>query len=156
MIAAGSLVPNVSVAAADGTIVSLASDFGAPALFLFFKGSCGTCEVAMPVLQHWKEHAPEVSLIGVSQDSVADTDQFFADNAIEMDVLYDREGMEASSAFDLEGVPTLALIEDGTVSWISVGWNRDQIEDLDARLKEISGRSVALEGIDALPSFRPG
>ncbi|MDH3731752.1 MAG: redoxin domain-containing protein [Acidimicrobiia bacterium] len=136
--------------------VPIASDLGSPTLLLFFKRSCMTCEIAMPVLQDWNGHAPEVQLVGVSQDSVAETDEFFAAHDIEMDVVYDDGDFAVSEAFDLDGVPTFALIEDGRVSWISVGWHREQIDELGSRLTAISGRDVELEGIDALPAFRPG
>jgi len=156
MIEAGSAAPEVSVVGFDGSTVPVGSGLDGPTLLLFFKRSCMTCEIAMPVLQDWRGHAPEVRLLGVSQDSVAETDEFFAANGIEMDVVYDNTEFEASDAFDLDGVPTLALIEDGRVSWISVGWSREQVDELGSRLTAISGREVELEGIDALPPFRPG
>lgn len=156
MIAVGSALPGVSVADDRGELLTLTSLIGDAALLLFFKRSCGTCELSMPVLQHLRSYAPRIPLLAVSQDSVDETAEFFATYEIAMDVVYDHSGFEASRAFDVDGVPTLVLVEDGVVTWTSVGWSRARADELGRRLEQMTGKNIQLKGIDALPALRPG
>lgn len=124
-----------------------------PTLLVFFKESCGTCQIALPVYQHW---ASQVAVVGVSQDDEATTAEFFADNGITMDVAYDVPAYEASTAFNIEAVPALFLVEDGTITRSLVGWSAEKSRELGAHLARLTDTEPVLVGAEDLPVFRPG
>ena len=105
----------------------------------------------------WSRHAPAVALLAVAQDDAPTTRALLADLGVDMDVVYDEPPYAASAAFDLPGVPTVVLVEDGRVTWHGSGWYRTATEELEERLAAISGREPGtFEGADDLPRFRPG
>jgi len=153
VIGVGDRVPSATVLTDGPTSVAEVVGQGPASLLVFFKESCGTCQIALPVYQHW---ASQISVFGVSQDDVATTQKFFADNGIEMDVAYDVPDFEASLAFDIEAVPALFLVEDGTITRSWMGWNVEKSQELAAHLANLTETEPVLEGAGALPPFRPG
>jgi thiol-disulfide isomerase/thioredoxin len=124
-----------------------------PALLVFFKESCGTCRMALPVFQQWSS---QVRVVGISQDDAAATAGFFDEYDISMEVVHDAPDFAASTAFDIDAVPALFLIEDGEVTRSWLGWNAEKAAELTDHLTAVTGSSGELVGVDALPPFRPG
>ena len=124
-----------------------------PALLVFFKESCGTCQVALPIYQQWSS---QVHVIGISQDDAEATAGFFDEYDISMELLHDAPGFAASTAFDIEAVPALFLVEDGEVTRSWAGWNVAKAAELTEHLAAVSGVDATLAGLEALPPFRPG
>lgn len=152
MIGVGDAVPTVTVGSPGAT--SLPDILGEdPAVLVFFKESCGTCQIALPVFQHWSS---QVRVIGITQDDAPTTAGFLQEYGIDMDVVYDAPGFEASSAFDIDGVPATFLVENGVVTWSGSGWNVEQARELADRLAALSGSEPMLVGAEGLPPFRPG
>lgn len=125
----------------------------APTLVIFFKESCSTCQIGLPVFQHWSQ---QVRVLGVAQDDEATTRAFFSEYGIEMEFAVDAPSYVASRAFDPDGVPALFLVEDGTVTWAGMGWSLEQANDLADRIAALDGSAPVLVGTDGLPPFRPG
>ena len=133
-----------------GTGLSLGDD---STLLIFFKASCGTCQIGMPVFQHWSR---QVRVLGVAQDDATTATAFLDEYGIEMEVVVDAPDFGASRAFDPDGVPAMYLIENDAITWAGTGWNLDQAKDLAGRIATIHGTEPVLVGADGLPPFRPG
>lgn len=149
MIQAGDRLPDVVIG--DVAMLDVVGD--APALLVFFKESCGTCQVALPIYQQWSS---QVHVIGISQDDAEATAGFFGEYDISMELLYDVPGFAASTAFDIEAVPALFLVEDGEVTRSWAGWSAEKAAELTDHLAAVSGVDATLAGLEALPPFRPG
>lgn len=149
MIESGDWLPEAIVG--DRSLADVVGDD--PALLIFFKASCGTCQIALPVYQQWSS---QVRVLGISQDDAVATAGFFDEYGISIEVLYDAPALAASTAFDIDAVPALFLVEDGEVTRSWLGWSAEKAAELTDHLTTVSGSSVTLAGIDALPPFRPG
>ncbi len=102
------------------------------------KRDCPTCEFVAPVLRELADAGVLVAVF--SQD-----DPTFPDNLGTIVVRDDRD-LDVSFALDIDTVPTLARVVAGRETRRTVGWSREQWEQL-----------TGLAGIGAgLPDFRPG
>ena len=122
----------------------------------FFKISCPTCQYTFPFLERLyqnkvKGHESAIELVGISQDDAASTRDFIGRYGITFPVLLDEAPKyTVSNAYGLTNVPTLYLIcGDGGVEWSSVGWSRDDMEDLNARISNLTDATP-------VPLFQPG
>lgn len=155
MIAAGASFPEVAVdTLGDGDTTSLV--LSGPTLLIVFKRSCPTSQLALPVFQHWTGYGPEVSVLGVSQDSPAETRAFFDGVGIDLPVVFDPAPYSLSAALELSSVPSLLLVEDGVVTWTGEGWQIATATELAERLGVMAGREPILIGADDLPPWKPG
>ncbi len=150
MLGPGDPVPTATVDGDRSLAELLGSD---PAVIVFFKRDCATCQLALPVYQHWAEQVP---VIGIAQDDPDTTAGFFAEFEIQMETVFDGPAYEASSAFDIDGVPALFLVEDGVITASALGWSLETTEEIAERLAELSGTERALVGAGGLPPFQPG
>src|SRR5438309_11788178 len=84
-----------------------------PVALAFFKVSCPVCQMAFPFYErlHQAYRGKNVQVIGVSQDSAADTAAFAKQYGITFPItLDDTKRYPASNAYGLTNVPTLFLI----------------------------------------------
>ena len=157
MLDVGEAIPVVAVSDGAGESGPLQALLDRPTVLVFIKEACETTRMALPMFGQWSRHAPDVGLLAIAQDDPATTRALLADCGVEMPVVYDEPPYAASAAFDLPGVPTVVLVEDGRVSWHGSGWYRTAAEELEERLSGLSGREAGpFEGADDLPRFRPG
>src|SRR6266403_394366 len=114
-----------------------------PVAVAFFKVSCPVCQMAFPFYERLYQayRGKSVQVIGVSQDSAADTAAFTKRFGITFPVaLDDTKRYPASNAYGLTNVPTLFLISpEGKIEVGSVGWSRDELEDVSDRLAAAAG-----------------
>src|SRR4051794_20815189 len=78
-----------------------------PVLVFFFETDCPTCRLIAPYLNR----LPTSRLVGVSQDSKADTERF----ATQLDIRFSwfvDEGLAVSRTYDPETVPALYVVGD--------------------------------------------
>lgn len=148
----GSAVPQATVHT-EGPITLSEVVGAAPTLLVFFKRDCATSQIALPVYQHWRR---QIDVLGVAQDEPDATGEFFDEFGIQMPVVFDAPDFEASRAFDIDAVPAMFLIEDGAITWASVGWSLDKATELAERIGDLSQSEPVLVGADGLPPFRPG
>jgi len=156
VIATGATVPVVPVNDEVGDHRPLTAYLDRPTVVVFFKRSCETSRLALPVFAQWSALVPEVGLLGISQDTSSENAEFFEEMGIEMPIAFDREPYPASAAFDIDAVPAWFLLQDGEISWSWAGWNAEKAAELTAILGETAGTDIALDDLDALPAFRPG
>ena len=118
-------------------------------LLVFFKISCPTCQLKLPFLERLKS---KVSVVGVSQDDPASTQEFLDYFRITFPVFVDPVGYAVSKKYALTNVPSTFVIEkDGLISWTLNGFHRADLEGLAGRLGVTLFRDS-----DKVPAMKPG
>ena len=123
-----------------------------PVALVFFTSSCPTCEFTFPFLEKifaQVGHKAGWTLWGVSQEEAAETRAFKERFGITFDLLIDEYPYPVSSAYGLQFVPAIFMVEpDGGISLSELGFTKDG-------LNQIAGfEFLAPNG--ALPARRPG
>ena len=125
-----------------------------PAVLAFFKISCPVCQYAFPYIERmWQVHKPEpVTFLGVSQDSLSDTQSFIKQYRLTFPVVLDESPRYvASNEYKLTNVPTIYLVDrDGEIRVSSVGWARKDMEELNLKLSMLDPAQ------QQFPIFKPG
>jgi peroxiredoxin len=150
---AGTQAPQFELPTMDGSRFSLQQALSrGPVLAVFFKISCPVCQYALPYFERiYKAHGRKnVSIIGISQNEKNDTAQFMKKYGITFPVLLDdTKNFPVSNAYGLTNVPTSFWIaEDGSIEISSVGWARQEFE-------EMARRAAAATGDPPKPVFQP-
>ncbi len=130
----------------------------APTLVAFFKLSCATSKLTMPIVERLHRHYPALQVIGVSQDDAADTAAMVAHAGLTFPVVRD-ERWRVSAAYDLFTVPTVFLLDThGVVRRINMGWNKEHYVALSDDAAGLLPTTPAplLTDADKLPAFKPG
>ena len=157
----GADAPPFRLVDGDGAPRSL-SDLTAagPALLVFFKTSCPTCRLALPVVAELeRRYGDVVPVVAVTQTAMATTRPWLGEQGFAGVVLDDeRSQFAVSRAYEVGTVPTLVLVEAGRVAATSEAWDRDRMNAWARDLAARSGREavpVSTDG-DGRPAFRPG
>lgn len=140
----GTKAPQFELPAMDGSRFSLSESLArGPVLAIFFKVSCPVCQYAFPYFERIYKAFPgqKLSIIGISQNNKADTLAFIKQYSVTFPVLLeDTKSFSVSNAYGLTNVPTAFWIsEDGEIEVASVGWVRQDFEDLARRAASTSG-----------------
>ncbi len=160
---AGTPAPDFTLQTTDGKSFSLkeARKRG-PVVLAIFKVSCPVCQFAFPYLQRLHEALPgdRLTIVGVSQNSRRETISFMRDYGVKFPVVLDDPGeYRVSNAYGLTNVPTIFVIgSDGKIQLSSVGWVRQEIEQIGAGLAHASTnskRTIFHSGED-VPEFKAG
>ncbi|MDX2266560.1 MAG: TlpA disulfide reductase family protein [Bryobacter sp.] len=121
--------------------------FAFPALVVFLKTTCPTCQFALPYLKRLPESSP--GLLAVSQDPPSTTQRFAARFGAELPYCFDpaEAGYSLSNAFGITHVPTLFLIDSrGKVETVIEGFDKLALEDL----------GIEFLPEEKLPLYKPG
>ena len=132
-----------------------------PAVVVFWKPACATCDLAAPYLQRLADAYPGESwrLLAISQDRSEQTADFVSEHALTFPILVDEEGWPVSNLYDPEATPTLFFVSDGgVIEMTSVGFHKEELNEVSRRLADHLGRpaQVIAEPDDGNPPFRPG
>jgi peroxiredoxin len=160
---AGVEAPPITLKDLDGKEFSLeAARRRGPVVLAFFKINCPVCQLAMPFLERlYKAYGAsgKFTLMGVSQNDVADTRAFNQKFRMTLPMLNDSAGFTASRAYQLTNVPTVFMVSpEGGIEFSSVSWSKDDMEDLNRRLAAVSGgaETPLFHASDSVPAFQPG
>ncbi len=149
----GTAAPEINLPTTKGTKFSLQEALKrGPVLAAFFKISCPVCQFTLPYLERiYKAYAGSaVTIVGVSQDEQSYTEEFAREYGITFPLLLDpADHYPASNAYDLTNVPSIFFIAAGEVKLSIVGWDKRDMERLNAEVARASGVSVQ-------PLFRKG
>lgn len=160
----GVAAPEIRLLSVDGAQFSLdeARKRG-PVVAAFFKVNCPTCQLAFPYLERIQKaygNKGKFTLIGVSQNDAADTKAFNREFGVTFPTLLDdTRKYPASNAYGLTNVPSTFLISpEGEIELSSVGWSKQEMEELNRRVAEISGVAVVplFKAGEKVPDFKPG
>ena len=156
MIETGRRLPDVRLTDRNGRWYDLYDFLDRPTLLIVFKRSCPTCQMALPVFDRWRRYEPALKVLGVSQDTPEETDEFYRRFGLGFETLYDPAPYAASTSLGIVAVPSLILVEHGHVEWAGHGWHKGDAEELAGRLAAIAGQEPVLVGADDLPISKPG
>jgi peroxiredoxin len=149
----GTPAPSFELPAMDKSRFSLPDALSrGPVLAIFFKISCPVCQYAFPYFEriYKKYGGPKLIIVGISQNDQQDTAAFLKKFGVTFPILLDdTKTYPASNAYGLTNVPTAFWIsEDGTIEISSVGWSRQDFE-------EMVGKSASATGTPPTPVFQP-
>lgn len=159
---AGDVAPAFSLAAVDGSKVSLADALKkGPVVAAFFKISCPICQYTFPFLErlHQAYGSERVTFWGISQDNGHDTKDFCKEFGITFPALVDEKGYPVSNAYGLTTVPTVLLIgPDGIVRVSGNGFSKKELEKISEDLGRHLGRPAAQVFLpdEIIPDYKPG
>jgi peroxiredoxin len=150
---AGTAAPEINLPSTKGTkfLLEQALKRG-PVVAAFFKISCPVCQFTLPYLERIFKAYPgsAVTIVGVSQDEKNYTEGFAREYGITFLLLLDPvDRYPASNAYGLTNVPSIFFIADGEVRLSIVGWDKRDMETLNAEIARASGVPVQ-------PLFRKG
>ncbi|MGO9211538.1 MAG: peroxiredoxin family protein [Terriglobales bacterium] len=149
----GTAAPEINLPTTKGTKFSLQEALKrGPVLAAFFKISCPVCQFTLPYLERIYKAYPgsAVTIVGVSQDEQSYTEEFAREYGITFPLLLDPvDRYPSSNAYDLTNVPSIFFIAAGEVKLSIVGWDKRDMERLNAEVARASGVSVQ-------PLFRKG
>ena len=138
----GVIAPDFTLPTVEGKQSSLADALKkGPVLLAFFKTSCPVCQYAFPFFErvYQANQDQNVTVLGVSQDSLKDTTGFLKDYGVTFPVAIDDEKNRyaVSNAYGLTNVPTAFLIAPGgEIEVSSVGWSKADVEEINRRLAQ--------------------
>jgi len=142
----GTVAPEINLPSTQGTKFSLQEALQrGPVLAAFFKISCPVCQFALPYLERIYKAYPgsAVTIVGVSQDERNYTEEFAQEYGIAFPLLLDPvDRYPASNAYDLTNVPSIFFIAAGAVKLLIVGWDKRDMEELNAEVARASGVPV--------------
>jgi peroxiredoxin len=154
LLAVGEAAPEFRLLTLEGEPRGLAELTAAgPALLVFFKVTCPTCQLALP---YWDKiaQAGGVRVVGIVQDNAVKGKAFNQAFGVQMEVLVDpgEDGYPASKAYGIQYVPTLFEVgAEGRVEWRGESFVKAELEAMGAKY----GVAVFGEG-DNVPAFKPG
>jgi peroxiredoxin len=137
----GIRAPGFTLATLQRKQVSLEEELRkGPVVLAFFKVSCPVCQYAFPLYERlYRAHqSADVTVLGVSQNKLRDTQAFLREYGITFPVaLDDPAKYVVSNAYGLTNVPTLFYIApDGEIEISSVGWSKSDVEAINRRMAE--------------------
>ena len=123
-----------------------------PALLVFYKVSCPTCQLTLPYLGRLAGSGLQV--YAICQNDAESASEFNQEYEVALPTLLDAAaaGYPASNAYGITHVPTLFLINpDRSIAWNSVGFLKKDLESLGQRF------GVTLFGpADRVPDWKGG
>ena len=157
----GIAAPDFELPSVEGTPFPLQDALSrGPVLAVFFKVSCPTCQYTFPFIERLHKLAGNgsVQILGISQDSREEAEEFCKEYGISFPVLLDENDYAASNDYGLHFVPTLFLIgNDGEIQLMSEGFCKADLLELQSKLKLPHGTGKELfKAGENVPEFRPG
>jgi len=163
-LSAGTKAPQFELLTINGSKFSLEETLGrGPVLAVFFKISCPVCQYALPYFE--RIHATygnsgKLTIAGISQNEKKDTAEFNRRYGVTFPVLLDdTKSFPVSNAYGLTNVPTAFWIgEEGEIEISSVGWVRQEFEEIARQAAEAAGTSPKplFQASEQIADFRAG
>jgi peroxiredoxin len=133
---------------------------GRPGLLVFFKTTCGTCDLAFPYINRLRDAYPEGwELWAIAQDPPQQASEYARRHDIAYPVLIDAPAYEVSRLYDPPATPTLFLVNpNGRIGYTTYGFAKDDMNEVSRRIAEHAGAEpvIIAPGDDGRPDFRPG
>lgn len=157
----GAPAPEFTLEGIDGRRYSLREALaGGPALLVFFKSTCGTCDLAFPYINRLRAaYGDGWRLWAVGQDPPHRAREYAHRLGMNYPVLPDSVDYAVSKQYDPPSTPALFLVDaDGRVAYTSHGFSKDDLNELSRLLAARLGADPAVVAPedDGQPAFRPG
>jgi thiol-disulfide isomerase/thioredoxin len=162
---AGNAAPPLTTTYSDqeGTEHTLSEHLSeGPLVIGLYKASCVASKAMMPLLNRLQDRYAGDSLhvYGVAQDSANVTKSFVRRTGVNYPILIEGEEYPLSRAFDIFATPTVYVIDkDGEITYSTMGFLRDQVNDISAALAAALGReaeTIVSDDEEEIPRFVPG
>lgn len=133
-----------------------------PVLLAFFKISCPVCQFTLPYLERLYKglRGANVTILGISQNDLADTSSFANQYGLTFPILLDQKGKyPVSNAYGITNVPTLFYIgPDRSIEISSVGWSRRDLEEISRSAGEVAsvGTIAVINPGEQVPDSKAG
>ena len=161
-LSSGTIAPSITLPLLGGGFFELSAQLArSPVLLAFYKASCPTCQLALPIIErlHTGFPADALHVVGVSQDSEPESADFARRIGFSFPIALDAPRYVASNAYGLTNVPSIFLVApEGTILDSIVGWSRAEMEQLNQRLATRAKASPILlvhKG-EIIADFKPG
>lgn len=156
----GAQAPDLTLKSISGETLQLGKVLKSDtlALLVFFKVSCPVCQFTFPYLERIHRSYRQIPLWGVSQDDLDASMSFAKAYGCSFPIILD-EDLSLTVRYGLTNVPSLFLIDSsGKVQLTSVGFVRDDLEQINERLAEVTGAPLkpVFTSADEVPALRPG
>ncbi len=135
---------------------------GQPAVLGIYKSSCQASKTMFPFLERVRERYADADLVvlGVSQDSANITRSFARRLGLTFPILIEGDQHPVSRAFEIQATPTVFVLgADGTVAYTTMGFFKQQVEEIGEAVAATTGREVRPllgEADVSAPMFVPG
>ena len=133
-----------------------------PVLLGIYKSSCAASKVMLPMLQRIQQQheADGLTTFGVAQDSPNITRSFARRYGLDVPLLVEGPDYPISVGFDIRATPTVILLRrDGSVAYTTMGFLRDQVEEIEAAVANELGvrpHRIVDPNESEIPLFVPG
>ncbi len=132
-----------------------------PALLVFVKEDCPTCEYTLPLVDRIYQNYPgsKGSIVVIAQEGVFAALKMVQDWGIHMPVLLDQDPFAVSEEYGVVFVPTFFSVgQDGKIEGSFESFAREELKAINEEIARFSGVTpipffTAQEGV---PAFRPG
>lgn len=161
ILAAGALASHFALLGIDGREYIFPQGFqGRPGLIVFFKTTCGACDLAFPYINRLRDAYPEGwELWAIAQDPPSQASEYAGRHGIRCPVLIDAPAYEVSRLYDPPATPTLFLVDPGgRIAYTTYGFSKDDVNEVSRRIAEYTSSApliIAPKG-DGRPDFKPG
>ena len=158
----GALASHFALLGIDGREYSVPqSSDGRPAVLVFFKTTCATCDLAFPYINRLPEAYPSNGwhLWAISQDPPDRSVEYAASLGISYPVLLDAPAFAVSRLYDPPATPTLFLVDGrGRGAYTTHGFSKEDLNELSRLLAMEIGAEPAVIAPpgDGRPDFKPG
>jgi peroxiredoxin len=157
----GALASHFTLLGLDGREYSVPGSLeGRPAVLVFCKTSCATCDLALPYFSRLREaYSDGWEIWAISQDPPDRSADYAKRLGLTYPVLLDAPEFVASRLYDPPATPTVFLVgRDGRVDYTTHGFAKDDINEIAARIAGYMAAApvvIAPEN-DGNPAFKPG
>ena len=133
---------------------------GGEALYVVFKTTCPTCELAWPYLERVRQATDGgLKVVAISQDEPAKTRKFNSSLGSRVETLYDPSPWPASDRLGITNVPTFFRVgPGGRIEETLVGFDRERIREFARRGASLAGRPLPeiFPESENVPLIKPG
>ncbi len=133
-----------------------------PALLVFVKEGCPTCQYSLPFVERMYQSYPQsrVALVVIAQEEAAVASRMVHHFGIPTTPLVlDSDPFHVSEQYELSFVPTFFYVgQDGRIESVFESFDREELRSFNeavAHANEVSARPLFAEE-KAVPPFRPG
>ncbi|HVL39584.1 MAG TPA: redoxin domain-containing protein [Fimbriimonadaceae bacterium] len=130
-----------------------------PLVVLFWRTECPVCRLALPFYQRLAERYPHLTVLGVAQNTLLETETYCDANRITFPQVAD-EDLHISRAYEIGIVPAFFFTsgDGGEVQISGTGWDRQRLEEVGIRVAGMRGmpaEALVLD-TDGVPNYKPG
>ena len=157
----GDLASHFALLGTDGREYALPRSLnGQPALLIFFKTTCATCDLTFPYVNRLRETYPDGwHLWAISQDAPDKSIVYARRLGVRYPVLLDAPDYAVSRLYDPPATPTFFLVDGGgRVAYSTHGFAKDDINQIARLIAGYVGADpqIIARADDGKPAFKPG